>query len=195
MDNGEAVDTYWPAAAAEISPEIRYGTVLTLPILGGDSENDFCSFKIQAQNNTAAPDWAISTGINRDDNQYTGRVSLTVHGVSNSDFPAGLYGAYGKDSSTFRIYGYEPEEVFVEASKSSCRFERKGYAPVVVSSEYTLADYDVRKVYVRSVSTRIFYWFEYRNSRTNVCFYICAMKSTSGASALYSDYDMTLVEV
>ena len=41
LDNGAAVDTYWPAAAAEISPDIPYGLVLTIPVRGGDAENDF----------------------------------------------------------------------------------------------------------------------------------------------------------
>ena len=196
MDGGAAVETYWPARTAEFSPAMSasYATVLTVPIRGGDAKNDFCSFKSTMQNNNVVPDWSIAMGVNRDEKQADGRIYITAHNIPNGAEPAGLWCSYGGNTGPC-VYSYEPEEIAVTAWNGSCVFERTGGEQLIYSSDFSLEDDSVRNVYVRSVSTRIFNWFMYRNTRTNVRFYICAMKSASGASAVFTDYDMTLVEV
>lgn len=194
MDNGAAVDTYWPSAAAEISPDIPYGLMLTIPVRGGDAENDSMSFGAVIQNNVSATDWHLATGFNRDDKASDGRLGVTVHPVEAGG-EAGLYMTYGTYPRVVVWPGFDATNVTAVAHNGSCSFSVNGEVAGEWTSKYSLKDEAIRNVYVRSVITRVFHWLAYRNARTNVCFYISAMKSASGAAALYSDYDMTLVEV
>ena len=197
MDNGAAVDAYWPAAVAEFSPEVqeRYVNLMRVTIWGGDTRQEFCSFKGVYQNKTGVGEWLHCAGMKYEAGSMAGGVSINAHGVETSTFPACLYARFGTGSHG-RVLGYEPREIFVSALNTACRFEVTD-GEVVEANAFPIAFADnmKRDVDINSAVTVSFQWFEYGCELTGVHFCINAMKSAGGASALFSDYDATLVEV
>lgn len=196
LENGAAVETYWPAAAAVFSPEVQKNCValLSLPIYGGDTRQEFCVFKGVFQHKTGFGSRVYCAGLLMESNSMAGAACVFAQAEAAYD-PAGLYGAFGLSHCGY-VDSSEPVEFSFYALNNSCRVEVTG-GKVFNKNGYGIAFGDDRKrnVVIRSAVTISFHGFEYGSELIGVRFCINAMKSVGGASALFTDYDATLVEV
>ena len=193
LENGAAVETYWPAAAAVLSPEVQKNCValLNLPISGGDTRQEFCVFKGVFQNKTGFGSRVYCAGLMMEGISMAGAVCV----FATTSNPAGLYGMFGTSHCAY-VDSSEPVEFSFYALNNSCRVEVTG-GEVFNRTGYPIAFGNDRKrnVVIRSAVTISFHGFEYGSELIGVRFCINAMKSVGGASALFTDYDATLVEV
>lgn len=196
MDNGAAVDTYWPAAAAVFSPEVqkRYVKLLDVPFYGGGSEYEYCSFRGVFQNVAGHGEWIMPAGVAREGNSMAGAICVSAHTKENDSVPMALYCSYNTAIFGF-IEGSEPMEFSVSARNSSCHCEVTGVGAFDGTASFTIREDRYRNVRIHSVFTTGFHWFEYGNYQTGFHFCITAMKSAGGASALFTDCVATLLEV
>lgn len=194
LENGAAVETYWPAAAAVFSPEVQKNCValLSLPIYGGDTRQEFCVFKGVFQNKTGFGSRVYCAGLMAEAISMAGAACVYAQTEGNS---VGLYGQFGTSGCGYS-YSSEPVEFSFYALNNSCRVEVTG-GEVFNKTGYPIefGDNRVRNVMIRSAVTISFHGFEYGSELIGVRFCINAMKSVGGASALFTDYDSTLVEV
>lgn len=189
------VDTFWPAASAEFSKALSGAvlTVLSFSIRGGDSEYDSGCIRGVFYNGAGMPSNTIAVGINStksNEETLTGRFHIKVD--SGNVITLG----YGGISST--VYSNPPNngvEMRVEMAHSKAHLQIAGEHRGEYVSNYELQEPTARAVLLRSRATRVFYEFWYSNMRTQVRFCIRALRSSSGASALYDDYNETLIEI
>ncbi len=194
-ESARAVETFWPAEHAEFSEAISMSvlTVLSFSIKGGDSEADSGGIRGVFYNGSGMPGNTIAAGINStqvNGNTLTGRFHLKVDASNVISF------GYGGNSKV--VYTNPPEsgiEMWAEMERSGARLKIAGEPAKEYMSDYALKDTQSRAVYLRSRATRVLYDFWYSNARTQVRFSIRAMRSLTGASALYDDYNETLIEI
>ena len=198
LENGAAVETYWPAAAAVFSPEVQKDCValLSLPITGGDTRQEFCMFKGVFQNKTGFGSRVYCAGLMAEGISMAGAVCVYAQAeATNASNKVGLFAQFGTSGCGY-VYSSELEEFSFYALNNSCRVEVTG-GEVFNKTGYPIAFGNDRKrnVVIRSAVTISFHGFEYGSELIGVRFCINAMKSVGGASALFTDYDATLVEV
>ena len=194
MESGKAVGTYWPAVMSEFSPETNsvYGTLLSFSFAGGDSVNDRMSLKARVAAEDSAANWAIMTGIYKSPDG-TGRFSVG-NGEAHPTM-RGIYFNYGTNSEGILTARSDVKEIYATAHSNSAEFYADGKLVNAPTSSWDISESASRMVYVRSVITKTLFWFYYQNNTTGTRFSIRAMRAPGGASAIYSDYNSTLVEV
>ncbi len=191
QEGGMAVEAYWPAEVAEFSAEISASSVriYLFPFSDGDSENDEAYIKGRFATHPNASNWTIATGINRPASLQNGRFNV----IASTD-PIGLYADYANGRSTIKS-SYTEAEITMKAQKGSALISVGEIAFSTLTGIYTIGPNLKRDFLVRSLTTKALSFFHYLNRRTGVHFNVYAMKSTSGAAALFSDSDNSLIEI
>ena len=193
LENGAAVDTYWPAESAEFSEKISaYNQVVyQTAIAGGDSENDVASIKGRIAVIEGGPNWKIAAGFNYGtvDGFGTGRFCFMVS-TSNTGIHA-YYGTQRVQSSST----YGDADVFMQAQNgvASGYIDDEAFEPMTDSYAF---DFSITRAFViRSMITKRLSFAYYSNERTGIRFLVQAMLSPGGSVALFSDLDDSLIEV
>lgn len=191
QEGGMAVETYWPAEVAEFSAEISASSVriYLFSFSDGDSENDEAYIKGRFATHPKASNWTIATGINRPATLQNGRFNVIV-----STDPIGLYADYANGRSTITS-SYTEAEITMKALNGAASVLVNGVTFSTLTGTYTIGPELTRDFIVRSLTTKALSFFYYRNLRTGVHFNVSALQSPSGAAALFSDFDNSLIEI
>lgn len=191
QEGGMAVETYWPAEVAEFSAEISVSSVriYLISFSDGDSENDEAYIKGRFATHPNASNWTIATGINRPDTLQNGRFNVIA--ATN---PVSINADYANGRSRIK-FSYEEVEIEMKAQNGSAFVSVDGAAYATVHGTYTIGPDLSRSFLVRSLTTKALNFFHYRNLRTGVHFNVSALQSPSGAAALFSDFDNSLIEI
>lgn len=191
QEGGMAVEAYWPAEVAEFSAEISASSVriYLFSFSDGDSENDEAYIKGRFATHPKASNWTIATGINRPATLQNGRFNV----IASTD-PIGLYADYANGRSTITS-SYTEAEITMKALNGSASVLVNGVTFSTLTGTYTIGPELTRDFLVRSLTTKALSFFHYRNLRTGVHFNVSALQSPSGAAALFSDFDNSLIEI
>ena len=186
-----AVETYWPAEVAEFSAEISASSVriYLFSFSDGDSENDEAYIKGRFATHPKASNWTIATGINRPATLQNGRFNV----IASTD-PRGLHADYANGRSTIES-SYTEAEITMKALNGSASVLVNGVTFSTLTGTYTIGPELTRDFLIRSLTTKALSFFHYRNLRTGVHFNVSALQSPSGAAALFSDFDNSLIEI
>lgn len=198
LENGAAVDTYWPAESVEFSEKISAfsQTVYQATIAGGDSENDVAYIKGRFAVIEGGSNWTITAGCNyatsNGASTGTGRFCLMVSTAATVS--RGIHAYYGtKRVQISSTYG--DADVFMHAQNgvASGYIDDEIFEPLTDSYAF---DFSVtRLLAIRSMITKKLSFVYYGNERTGICFLVQAMLSPGGSVALFSDLDDSLIEV
>jgi hypothetical protein len=191
LENGAAVDSYWPAESVEFSEEISITSLIVYRAFfaDGDSENDIAYLKGRFAVLAGAANWTIATGINRPETLQNGRFN-----VITSTQPLGIHADYGNNRSTIRS-SYGDAEVFMHMENGSASIYVNDNLFSTLTDTYMIGSSLTRSISIRSLTARKFDFEYYYNARTGVRFQVQPMLAPGGSPALYSDLDDSLIEV
>ncbi len=193
LDNGAAVDTYWPAERASFSSELDAESlkVISFMTYGGDSVNDRALLAGTFTSGENYVSWKIAAGMNRPENILNGRINV----ICDASEGICVYGDYG--SKRLRLIQNPPSdgvEVTLQIAGGTARVESSRVSGSITDS-YSFNDTVSREFLVRSKITKAFNIFWYANARLGIRWCVRAMRSPSGYSAIFADLDESLTEI
>lgn len=194
LENGAAVDTYWPASRAVFSPELDAESLKVISFLnyGGDSVYDRALLSGSFTSDYNFVSWKIAVGMNRPENIQQGRINV----ICDAQTSIAVYADYGNRRIELANKDTAPTgvEVMMQVADGRAHIGSTLVCGSLADS-YSLDDSVSREFLVRSKITKVFSIFWYSNARLGARWCVRAMQSPAGASALYADADESLTEI